>query len=98
MPKYAKFMKELLTNKRKWEEVSTISLGESYSAILQSKLPKNIKDHSGLVVECKIGDSIVEEDLADSTAAIIVMPYKLFLKLGLQELKLIWMTLQLAYR
>ena len=60
MPKYPKFMKELLTNKRKLEEASIISLSEICSAILQSKLPKKIKDPCGLVVECKIGDSIVE--------------------------------------
>ena len=76
-------MKELLTNKHKLEEASTVSLGDSCTAILQRKLPKRIKGPGGLVVECKIGDSIVEKALTDSGTSINVMPYKLFLKLGL---------------
>ena len=93
MPKYAKFLKELLTNKHKSEEASTVSLGESCSAILQSKLLRKIKELNGLIVECKIRDSIVEKALADSGGSINVMPYTLFLKLGPTR-----MTLQLADR
>ena len=52
--------------------------GPSFKANYQKK----IKDLSGLVVECKIADLIVEKALADSGASINVMPYKLFLKLG----------------
>lgn len=40
MPKYAKFMKDLLTNRKKLEESLTVFLGESCSAIIQSKLLK----------------------------------------------------------
>ena len=98
MPRYAKLIKELITNKHKLEEASTVSLGGSCLAIFQSKLPKKIKDVGGLVVECKIGYSIVEKALTDSRASINVMPYKIFLKLGLQELEPTWMTLQLADR
>ena len=78
VPKYAKFMKELLTNNCKLEEASTVSLDESCSDILQSKLPRKIKDPGWLVVECKI------RDFGES---INIMPYTLFLKLGLQELE-----------
>ncbi|XP_039138757.1 uncharacterized protein LOC120276091 [Dioscorea cayenensis subsp. rotundata] len=35
MPKYAKFLKDLLTNKRKSKEVSTVTLSEGSSALLQ---------------------------------------------------------------
>ena len=34
MPKYAKFLKELLSNKRKLEELSTVTLSEECSIIL----------------------------------------------------------------
>jgi len=98
MPKYAKFMKELLTNRKKLEEASTVSLGENCSAIIQSKLPEKIKDPGGLIIECHFGDSIVEKALADSGASINVMPYKLFLKLGLQDLEPTRITIQLADR
>ena len=34
MPTYAKFLKEFLTNKRKFEDLSTVELNEECSAIL----------------------------------------------------------------
>ena len=45
------------------------------------------------MVACKIRDSIVGKALADSRASINVMLYKLFLKLGLQELEPTQLTL-----
>ena len=74
MPRYAKLIKELITNKHKLEEASTVSLGKSCSAVLQSKLPKKIKDPSGLVAECKISDSIVKKAMADSGQASMSYP------------------------
>ncbi|XP_075086362.1 uncharacterized protein LOC142169060 [Nicotiana tabacum] len=40
MPSYAKFLQEILSSKRKLEEVSVVKLTEKYSAILQNKLPQ----------------------------------------------------------
>jgi len=39
MPSYAKFLKEILSNKRMLQEHSMVSLTEECSAILQNKLP-----------------------------------------------------------
>ena len=44
MPKYARFLKELFSNKRKLEELSTVVLSEECFAILQNKLPEKLKD------------------------------------------------------
>ncbi|KAL8244068.1 hypothetical protein R6Q59_010326, partial [Mikania micrantha] len=44
MPKYAKFLKDLLTNKRKMEELSTVTLSEKCSAVVQNKLPQKKTD------------------------------------------------------
>ncbi|GKV39994.1 hypothetical protein SLEP1_g47678 [Rubroshorea leprosula] len=44
MPCYAKFLKEILSNKRKLEEYETVKLTEECSAILQNKLPPKLKD------------------------------------------------------
>lgn len=46
MPKYPKFIKELLTNKHKLEKSSLVSLDENFSAIIQSMLPRKIKNPS----------------------------------------------------
>ncbi|XP_019150775.1 PREDICTED: uncharacterized protein LOC109147621 [Ipomoea nil] len=41
MPSYAKYIKEIVSNKKKLEEFATVHLNEECSAILQSKLPPN---------------------------------------------------------
>ncbi|GKF81517.1 hypothetical protein Tco_0240119 [Tanacetum coccineum] len=44
MPKYAKFLKGLLTNKAKLEEACTITMNERCSTVLLNKLPSKEKD------------------------------------------------------
>ncbi|KAH9671114.1 hypothetical protein KPL70_017227 [Citrus sinensis] len=50
MPLYAKFMKEILSNKRKFEEHETVMLTEDCTAILQNKLPPRLKDPGKLIL------------------------------------------------
>ena len=44
MPKYEKFMKEILRNKRKLEDHEMVMLNEGCSTILLNKLPPKLKD------------------------------------------------------
>ena len=44
MPKYAKFMKEILRNKSKPEDYGAVLLNDKCIAILQNKLPPKLKD------------------------------------------------------
>ncbi|XP_073120512.1 uncharacterized protein [Henckelia pumila] len=44
MPSYAKFLKDILSEKRKLEEYETVNLTEECSAIVQNKLPPKLKD------------------------------------------------------
>ena len=98
MPKYAKFLKELLSNKRKLEELSTVTLGGECSAVLLNKLPRKLKDPGSFIIPCLVGNLPVERALADLGASINLMPYSLFKKLDLGEPKSTWMSLQLADR
>ncbi|XP_039134182.1 uncharacterized protein LOC120271566 [Dioscorea cayenensis subsp. rotundata] len=50
----------------------------------------------GFIVPCTIGGLVNEKTLADLGASINLMPYKIFQKLGLGELKATAMTLQLV--
>ena len=50
MPKYAKFIKEILRNKRKLEDHETVMLNEECSAILLNKLPPNLKDPGSITI------------------------------------------------
>ncbi|XP_039131793.1 uncharacterized protein LOC120268456 [Dioscorea cayenensis subsp. rotundata] len=98
MPKYAKFLKDLLTNKRKLEDLETVTLSGNCSAVIQKMLPKKLTDPGSFIIPCVIGEGMKENALADSGASINVMPYNLFLKLGLEDLRPTRMTLQLADR
>ena len=55
MPSYAKFLKEILSNKRKLEDEETVMLTEECSAILQKKLPPKLKDPGSFTIPCVIG-------------------------------------------
>ncbi|KAI3815551.1 hypothetical protein L1987_15222 [Smallanthus sonchifolius] len=44
MPKYAKFLKDLLSKKKKPEDLSTITLNERCSAVVQNKPPEKLAD------------------------------------------------------
>ncbi|CAL1405398.1 unnamed protein product [Linum trigynum] len=96
MPKYAKFMKDLLTNKKKLGDLSTVLLSEECSAILQNKLPEKRKDPGSFTIPLTIGSMHVGKSLADLGASINVMPYKLYKKLDLGELSPTRMSIQLA--
>ncbi|XP_076958661.1 uncharacterized protein LOC143634472 [Bidens hawaiensis] len=98
MPKYAKFLKEVLSNKKKLEEPSCVTLNEECSAVLQNKLPKKMADPGSFTIPCLIGSLSVSNALVDLGASINLMPYSVFAKLDLDEPKPTRMTIQLADR
>ena len=49
MPSYAKFLKEILSSKRKLEEHETVALTEVYSAAIQNKLPAKLMFFNSLL-------------------------------------------------
>ena len=98
MPKYAKFMKEILRNKRKLEDHETVMLNEECSAILLNKLPPKLKDPGSFTIPCTIGNSYFEKALCDLGASINLMPLSVFRTLGLGEPKPTSVSLQLADR
>ena len=96
MPKYAKFLKEVLSNKRKLEEYDTVMLTEEYTSILQNKLPPKLKDPGSFTIPCSIGNSYFEKALCDLGASINLMPLSIFRQLGIGEVKSTTISLQLA--
>lgn len=52
MPTYAKFLKEILNNKKKLEEYETVSLNEECVTILQNKLLPKLKNHVSFSIPC----------------------------------------------
>ena len=98
MPSYVKFMKDILSRKRRLSEFETVNLTEEYSAILQWKLPQKLKDPGRFTIPCKIGNSVFERALCDLGASINLMPLSIFRRLGLGEASPTMVTLQLADR
>lgn len=96
MPKYVKFLKNIMANKIKLEELSQVSLSEECSAILQNKLPVKMDDPSSFIIPCSIGDLSIKNAVADLGASVNLMPYSIFKQLDLGELKPTHMYIQLA--
>ncbi|OIT04712.1 hypothetical protein A4A49_65136, partial [Nicotiana attenuata] len=96
MPSYAKFLKEILSSKRKLEEVSVVKLTEKCSAILQNKLPQKLGNPGTFTIPCTVGGTHFEKALCDSGASINLMPFSIFRKLELGEMKDTGVSLQLA--
>ena len=87
MPKYTKFTKEILRNKRKLKDHETIMLKEEYSAILLNKLPQKLKDPESFIILYTIGISYFEKSICDLGASINLMPLSVFRTLVLGETK-----------
>ncbi|KAL0367422.1 UNVERIFIED_CONTAM: hypothetical protein Sradi_3632300 [Sesamum radiatum] len=98
MPSSAKFLKEVLSTKRKWEGGETVKLNEECSAILQNKLPPKLKDPGSFYIPCTIGNIDFDKVLCDLGASVNLMPYSIFKRLGMHELTPSIITLQLADR
>ncbi|GJR68452.1 DNA-directed DNA polymerase [Tanacetum coccineum] len=98
MPKYAKFLKGLLSNKARLEEACTITMNERCSAVLLNKLLSKEKDLGSFTIPCDIGHLHIDNALADLGASISLMPYKMYEKLSLGEPKPTRMSLELANR
>ncbi|XP_045830999.1 uncharacterized protein LOC123922316 [Trifolium pratense] len=98
MPIYAKFMKDLLSGKRKLRDDENVALSEECSAILQRKLPPKLKDPGSFTIPCSIGKVKVERALCDLGASINLMPLSMVRKLDCGEPKPTKMTLTLADR
>ncbi|XP_062103388.1 uncharacterized protein LOC133814447 [Humulus lupulus] len=73
MPSYVKFMKNVLSKKRRMEDYETIALTEECSAILQWKLPQKVRDPRSFTIPCTIGNFQCERALCDLGANFIVL-------------------------
>ncbi|PPR87575.1 hypothetical protein GOBAR_AA33115 [Gossypium barbadense] len=69
MPNSAKFLKELLSNKRKLDTTSHMELNAVCSAILKNELPNKLKDPGSFTIPCLIGSLSVNNALADLGAS-----------------------------
>ncbi|KAL4388405.1 hypothetical protein GQ457_09G015570 [Hibiscus cannabinus] len=64
MPRYARFLKELCANKRKFSGHEKVNLGEYVYAVLTQWLPPKLKDQGMFAIPCKIQKHSLNEVLS----------------------------------
>ena len=96
--RYAKFLKELCTNKKKLNIDEKTRVGENVSTAIQRKLPQKCKDPGMFIIPCVIGNHKVERVMLDLGASINVMPLLIYKVLNLGPLKETRVIIQMADR
>ncbi|XP_057518483.1 uncharacterized protein LOC130799405 [Amaranthus tricolor] len=97
MPFYAKFLKDIISIKRKLEESVVETLNGKCSAILGCKVPKKQADPGSFTIPLKLGKDVSAVALADLGASVSVMPLTLCKKINC-KMKATRMSIQLADR
>ncbi|CAN6554937.1 unnamed protein product [Malus baccata var. baccata] len=87
VPRYAKFLKELCTTRKRMSTKEVVKVGENVSAILQRKLPPKCKDPGSFTIPCVIGNTRFESAMLDLGASINVMSYSIYASMNLGALK-----------
>ena len=98
VPAYAKFLKDLCTIKRGLGIEKKAFLTEHVSALIQSKYPVKYKDPGSPTIPINIGGNCIKKALLDLGASVNLMPFSVYMQLGLGELKPTPITLSLADR
>ena len=98
VPTYAKFLKDLCTVKWSLNVNKKAFLTEQVSAIIGNKTPVKYKDPGCPTISVNIGGTSVEKALLDLGASVNLLPYSMYKRLGLGELKSTSITLSLADR
>ncbi|XP_030936509.1 uncharacterized protein LOC115961721 [Quercus lobata] len=100
VPRYAKFLKEPCTIKRKQKlkRCEKVRVRENVSVVIQRKLPAKCKDLGMFTIPCTIGNTQLEKAMLDLGASINVMPYSIYVSLKLGPLNKTGIVIQLANR
>ena len=70
MPLYEKFIKEILSRKRKIAEEGLVSLTSTCSEVIQNSIPEKMQDPGSFTIPYEIGHADVGKALCDSGASI----------------------------
>ena len=98
VPTYAKFLKDLCTNKRGLGIEKKSFLTEQVRAIIQNKTLVKYKDPGSPTIFVNIGGTCIDKALLDLGSSVNLLPYSVYKQLRLGELKPTNITLSLADR
>ncbi|CAM8950779.1 unnamed protein product [Rhodiola kirilowii] len=97
-PTYAKFLKDIMSNRRVIDESSMVALNVECSAIVQSRMPKKMQDHGSFSIPISLGKIEIDRALCDLGASISLIPYSLFEQIDVGEHHPTTISLKLADR
>ncbi|XP_042386483.1 uncharacterized protein LOC121978173 [Zingiber officinale] len=86
----------ILSNRRQKGDFETIALTENCSALLMVNSPLKLQDPRSFSIPCKIGSELIPRAFCNLGASVSLLSYTLYKKMGLQNIKLTTMALQLA--
>ncbi|GJX00324.1 hypothetical protein Tco_0184237 [Tanacetum coccineum] len=81
MPNYGKFLKELVSNKHKLEQISSNFLSDESYAIIQNKVPPKLGDPKSFLIPCSFSKAFSCNALAD-----LVKQKQLNLRVGTERM------------
>jgi len=96
VPTYAKYIKDILGNKRKLPTTEVVQLTEQCSAAILNSLLEKKKDPGCPTLTCSIGSQHFSHALCNLGASVSVMPKVVYDKLNYHALAPTAMCLQLA--
>ncbi|XP_038886828.1 uncharacterized protein LOC120077055 [Benincasa hispida] len=92
MPKYAKFLKDMVTKKRSTGKFAMVALTQSSKSIT----PLKMRNPVSFTIPFSIGGLYIGQALRDLGASINLMPLSIFKQLNVRQLAPMTVTLQLA--
>ncbi|XP_050884395.1 uncharacterized protein LOC127087542 [Lathyrus oleraceus] len=94
IPSYAKFLKDILTNKRRLDDPKPLEC----NSIAENKLAKREKDPGSFSIPYVLGNYVIDKALMDLGASVSLMPLAVYNRLNLGEMQPTRMSLELANR
>ncbi|XP_070003479.1 uncharacterized protein [Nicotiana sylvestris] len=98
MPGYEKMMKDLMSRKFNFQDLSTVTLTQTCSAVVTRPIAEKLSDLGSFTIPCTIGNFAFAKALCDLGASINLMPLAIYKKLGIGKARPTSMLLQLADR
>uniref|UniRef100_A0A1U7X1A6 Uncharacterized protein LOC104233006 n=1 Tax=Nicotiana sylvestris TaxID=4096 RepID=A0A1U7X1A6_NICSY len=98
MPGYAKMMKDLMSRKFYFQDLSTVTLTQTCSAVVTRLMAQKMSDPGSFTIPCTIGSYAFAKSLCDLRASINLMPLAVHTKLGIGRARPTSMLLQLGDR
>ncbi|KAI3806608.1 hypothetical protein L1987_22518 [Smallanthus sonchifolius] len=96
VPAYAKFLKELCTQKRQQKVPKQVNLTERVSAVLKGDLPPKLQDPGTPLINIQVGNFQMSRALLDLGAGVSILPGDLYDQYDFGPLKRVETTVVLA--